>query len=85
MYESGCIVNLSKGPLHKYVTPKMAIFHPPTGPTHPVTLGHVSLDPPPSMTYLLFMIWVRVFLWTPQKHSITANFKCEIEFDGLGL
>jgi len=45
--------------------PKMAVFDP---PKHPVTLGHVSLDPPPphSVTYLLFMqIWV----WTPQKRS----------------
>jgi len=33
-------------------------FHP---PTHPVTLGHVSLDHPPTplgVTYLLLMIWV---------------------------
>ena len=30
-----------KGPLHKYVTPKMAVFD---SPTHPVTLGHVSLE-----------------------------------------
>jgi len=28
--------------LHKYVMPKMAIFD---QPTHPVTLGHVSLHP----------------------------------------
>ena len=31
------------GPLHNYVTPKMAVFYP---PTHPVTLSHVSPDPP---------------------------------------
>src|SRR6218665_1242457 len=36
-------LNIQQGPLHKYVTPKMAVFDP---PTHPVTLGHVSLDPP---------------------------------------
>ena len=32
-----------KGPLHKYLTPKMSVFDP---PTHPVTLGHVFLDLP---------------------------------------
>jgi len=52
--------------------PKMAVFDP---TTHPVTLGHVSIDPPThlSMTYLLFMVglWVNlcVFLWTPEKRS----------------
>ena len=34
---------INKGPLHNYVSPKMAVFDP---PTHPVTLSHVSPDPP---------------------------------------
>ena len=42
----------SKGPLHNYVTPKMTVFYP---PTHPVTLGNVSIDPPtpPPQRYVI--------------------------------